>query len=181
MKEAPRLINLFIQHCGEMGGHWGMSRSMAQIFALLYLSEQALNANDMVAALGISRSNVSAGLKELQSWRLVQVLHRPGDRHDYFATSQDLWPVLRTLAQEKRRRELEPTLLFLRAALQEDSPDAATRHARNRMREMHDLIDLFNTWLDDMQKLAPDTLERLMRQGSRVSRVLDAINGARKS
>jgi DNA-binding transcriptional regulator GbsR (MarR family) len=173
MQNLPPLSEAFIQHFGEMGSRWGVNRTVGQIYALLYLSSVPLNADDMVAALGVSRSNVSMGLKELESWRLVKVSHHAGDRREYFETPKRIWDVLSALAKEKRRREVEPTLSFLRDALMQEAGPADEHYAQSRMREMYDLIDLINGWFDDVQKLSPETLERLMRMGSRVSRVLE--------
>jgi len=181
MQSMPDLVERFIQHFGERGQLWGLNRTVGQIYALIFLSPRALNANDIVERLGMSRSNVSTGLKQLQEWRLVKMSHQQGDRQEYFETPKQIWEVFRTLAQERRRREIEPTLSFLREALTCEVADDQERAAQARMREMHDLIDLFNGWFDDIQKLSPETLERLMRLGSRVSRVLDALAPARRN
>ncbi|MFN3617532.1 MAG: GbsR/MarR family transcriptional regulator, partial [Aquabacterium sp.] len=118
-------------------------------------------------------SNVSMGLKELQAWRLVKMKHLPGDRREYFEAPQDAWEVFRTLAEERRRREVEPTLSMLRNALLEDPSNEADRIAQERMRGMHDLIELLTRWFDDVQHLDPKTLSQLMTLGSKVGRLLE--------
>ncbi|KZE25273.1 DNA-binding transcriptional regulator GbsR (MarR family) [Crenobacter luteus] len=163
----------FVLHFGEMGSRWGVNRTVGQIYAVLFLSPEPMNADQIVDALGISRSNVSMGLKELQSWRLVKLIHQAGDRRDYFETPKDVWEIFRTLAEEKRKREIEPTLTLLRDALMETPLDEAERHAQQRMREMHQLIELATGWFDEVQRLSPDTLENLMRLGARVQKVLE--------
>jgi DNA-binding transcriptional regulator GbsR (MarR family) len=180
METLPPLAERFVAHFGEMARHWGMSRTVGQIYGLLYLSPKALNADEIVERLSLSRSNVSTGLKTLEDWRLVKLIHLKGDRREYFETPKEIWEVFRTLAEEKRRREVEPTLLFLREALQEDAQEEGERYAQARMRSMYDLIDLSSTWFDDVQKLSPASLERLMRMGSRVARVLDALTPPRR-
>jgi DNA-binding transcriptional regulator GbsR (MarR family) len=111
------LVSAFVAHFGEMGSRWGINRTVGQIYALIYVSPEPLNADEIAEALEFSRSNVSMGLKELQSWRLVHLSHRAGDRREYFDAPGDAWEVFRTLAEERRRREIEPTLSMLRNAL----------------------------------------------------------------
>jgi DNA-binding transcriptional regulator GbsR (MarR family) len=168
------LVRAFVGHFGEMGSRWGINRTVGQIYALIFVSPEALNADDIAAALEFSRSNVSMGLKELQAWRLVRLLHRPGDRREYFEAPHDAWEVFRTLAEERRRREIEPTLSMLRNALLEEPASEADRVAQQRMRGMHDLIELMTTWFDDVQRLDPDTLAKLMKMGAKVQKLLEA-------
>ncbi|WP_090138969.1 GbsR/MarR family transcriptional regulator [Limnohabitans sp. DM1] len=171
--QIPALNREFIAHFGEMGSKWGINRTVGQIYALLYVSPQALNADEIAEALAFSRSNVSMGLKELQAWRLVRLRHQTGDRREYFEAPADVWEIFRVLAEERRRREIEPTLSMLRSALLETPSTDAERHAQQRMREMHDLIDRLMTWFDDVQKLAPETAMQLMSMGTTVTKVLE--------
>ena len=170
----PELNRQFIAHFGEMGSRWGINRTVGQIYALLYVAQNPMNAEDIAEALAFSRSNVSMGLKELQSWRLVRLRHLSGDRREYFEAPQDVWEIFRILAEERRRREIEPTLSMLRTALLETPSSDAERHAQQRMREMHDLIDRLMKWFDDVQRLAPETAMQLMGMGAAVTRVLEA-------
>ena len=177
----PPLNRQFVAQFGEMGSRWGINRTVGQIYALIFLSPHALNADEIAETLEISRSNVSMGLKELQSWRLVKLLHRPGDRREYFESPADVWEIFRVLAEERRRREIEPTLTMLRNALLEEPGSDAERHALQRMREMHELIDRLVTWFDDVQKLSPQTAMQLMGMGAKVTKVLglkDRLTGA---
>ena len=169
----PPLSRDFIAHFGEMGSKWGINRTVGQIYALIFISQRALNADDIAETLEFSRSNVSMGLKELQAWRLVRLRHQPGDRREYFEAPADVWEIFRVLAEERRRREIEPTLSMLRMALLEESGTEAERHAQARMKDMHDLIDRLMTWFDDVQKLAPETAMQLMGMGATVTRVLE--------
>ena len=169
----PALNRQFIAHFGEMGSRWGINRTVGQIYALIFISPRALNADDIAETLACSRSNVSMGLKELQSWRLVKLRHLPGDRREYFEAPQDVWEIFRVLAEERRRREIEPTLSMLRMALLDEAQSDDERHAQQRMREMHDLIDRLMTWFDDVQRLAPETAMQLMGMGAAVTKVLE--------
>jgi DNA-binding transcriptional regulator GbsR (MarR family) len=169
----PPLSSQFVAHFGEMGSRWGINRTVGQIYALIFISQRALNADEIAESLEFSRSNVSMGLKELQSWRLVRLRHLPGDRREYFEAPADVWEIFRVLAEERRRREIEPTLSMLRMALLEEPTSEAERHAQARMRQMHELIDRLMTWFDDVQKLAPETAMQLMGMGATVTRVLE--------
>jgi DNA-binding transcriptional regulator GbsR (MarR family) len=162
----------FITHFGEMGSRWGINRTVGQIYALLFISQGPVNADEIAEALDFSRSNVSMGLKELQAWRLVRLRHLPSDRREYFEAPEDVWEIFRVLAEERRRREVEPTLSMLRSALLQEPGSDAEVHAQERMREMHNLIDRLMTWFDDVQKLAPETALQLMGMGSTVTKVL---------
>ena len=169
----PPLTQRFVMHFGEMGSRWGINRTVGQIYALLYVSSKPLNADEVGEALGFSRSNVSMGLKELQSWNLVRLIHQPNERREYFQAPEDMWAIFRTLAAERRKRELDPTLSMLRDALMEQPSVAADIHAQARMRQMHGFIDLMTNWLDDVLKMDSSTLTSLMRMGSKVQKLLD--------
>lgn len=173
MNTMSPLVRSFVAHFGEMGSRWGINRTVGQIYALIYMSPRPLNADDIAEALEFSRSNVSMGLKELQSWRLVRLKHLPGDRREYFEAPSDAWEIFRTLAEERRRREIEPTLTMLRNALLEapSTPDDAI--AQERMQGMHDLIELMMTWFDDVQRMDAKTLSQLMKLGSKVGKLLE--------
>lgn len=173
MSNLSPLTQRFILHFGEMGSRWGINRTVGQIYALLYVLGQPLNADEIAEYLAFSRSNVSMGLKELQSWRLVKLRHQPGDRREYFEPPKDIWDIFKALLEERRRREVEPTLSMLRDALLENPTSEADRVAQQRMREMYDLIELSSTWFDEVQRLSPETLTSLMKMGSKVKKLLD--------
>ncbi len=175
MQLAP-IVQSFVLHFGEMGGRWGVNRTVGQIYALLFLSDRPLNADEIAEALGMSRSNVSMGLKELESWRLVRKRHLPGDRREYIEAPDDIWQIVRTLAEERRRREIDPTLSLLRDILLETPGTPEERHAQARMREMHDMIEALTGWADDVQKLDNASLMRLLALGAGVSRILEFKN-----
>ena len=172
----PPLTQRFVLHFGEMGSRWGINRTVGQIYALLYVSPRALNADDIGEALAFSRSNVSMGLKELQSWNLVRLQHLPNDRREYFQAPEDVWAIFRTLAEERRKREIDPTLSMLRDALMEQPANQDDIHAQARMKQMHDLIELMTGWLVEVQKMDSATLASLMKMGSQVAKLLEVKN-----
>jgi DNA-binding transcriptional regulator GbsR (MarR family) len=181
MNTLTPLIRSFVGHFGEMGSRWGINRTVGQIYALIFVSPSPLNADDIAERLEFSRSNVSMGLKELQAWRLVNLRHLTGDRREYFEAPGDAWEIFQTLAEERRRREIEPTLSMLRNALLESPSNNEDRIAQERMRDMHDLIELMTTWFDDVQRLDQQTLSQLMKMGSKVQRFLEFTGGVRSS
>ena len=164
----------FVLHFGEMGSRWGINRTVGQIYALLFLSERPLPADEIAQTLGFSRSNVSMGLKELENWRLVRLQHLPGDRREHFSTPEDAWAIVRILAEERRKREVDPTLTLLRDTLMQTPRSDAERHAHKRMESLHEVISLLTGWMDDVQQLPDERLVALLKLGGRVARVLEA-------
>jgi len=171
----------FVMHIGEMGSRWGLNRTLGQMCGLLYVVPNPLNADEIAEALNISRSNVSMGLKELKAWRLVRPASIPGDRREYWTTPKDVWEVFRVLAEERRRREIDPTLSMLRDTLLAEPASADDRYAQERMREMHDLIELLNNWVDEMHGLPPKTLMRLLKLGRKIRQLIDPRRSKKQS
>lgn len=181
----------FIYHFGEMGSRWGINRTVGQIYALLVLNEAPLYADQIAAALSISRGNVSMGIKELQSWGLVQVQHKPGDRKDYYLALGDVWEMARVIFEERRKREIEPTLSVIRSLLLEQdhghgedtgenaSAEAKARYAETRMLEILDLLELVTQWSKDLQRVHPDSLRALMKMGASVIKILERKDRAK--
>lgn len=162
----------FVLHFGEMGSRWGINRTVGQIYALLFLSDQPLNAEEITDRLGFSRSNVSMGLKELQSWNLVRLQHLPDDRRDYFATPADLWEIVRILVEERKKREIDPTLTKLRALEMERPTSQQDAFAHGRISELRELIELLTSWYDDMNRLETERLVQLLKLGSKIQSFL---------
>lgn len=169
----PPMIQTFVLHFGEMGSRWGINRTVGQIYALLYLSSKPLNADDICEALGFSRSNVSMGLKELDSWNLIRLKHLPHDRRDHFTVPEDIWEIVRTLVEQRRKREIEPTLTMLRDVLMENPSGTDEKFAQAKMHEMHDLIEMLTNWYADMQKMETDRLVNLLKLGAKVYKLYE--------
>jgi DNA-binding transcriptional regulator GbsR (MarR family) len=170
------MLQTIVLHFGEMGSRWGINRTVGQMYALFVMSSKPLNADQIVEAIGISRSNASMGLKELLSWRLIKLQHIPGDRKEYYSAPSDMWEIARILIEERRKREIDPTLTMLREALMETPASVKEEFAQQKMHEMHDLIDLVTTWSSDMQKLSSEQLQTLMKLGASAGKLLDAKN-----
>ena len=174
--KLPPIVQSFVLHFGEMGSRWGVNRTVGQIYALLFVSPEPLNADQIVERLGMSRSNVSIGLKELQAWNLVRLKHKPDDRRDYFGTPEDLWVIVRTLVEERKRREIDPTLTLLRETLLEEAQTPLEQHAQERMRAMHDMIELMSDWYGDMRTMETERLVQLMKLGTKISRLMETAD-----
>lgn len=168
----------FILHWGEMGTNWGVNRSVAQIHALLYLSDRPINAEEISETLKLARSNVSTALKELQSYGIVRRQHVSGDRRDHFVAETDLWELLMRISAERKRREIDPTIQLLSQlkdsiAERKDVP----AHVRERIGRMHEFISTLTNWYDQVRRLPKPTLVTLMKLGAKVSQF---IPGSRK-
>lgn len=170
--ELPPITQRFVLHFGEMGSRWGISRTVGQIYALLFISDEPLNAEQIAGALGFSRSNVSMGLKELQAWNLVRLRHVPGDRREYFGTPDDIWEIVRTLAEERKKREIDPTQSMMRELLMETPESPTERHAQDKIGELIAVMELLTGWYEDVRALDNDRLARLLRLGAAVQQVL---------
>ncbi len=166
--KLPALHQEFVLHFGEMGSRWGINRTVGRIYALLFLSDRPLNAEDIVDRLEVSRSNVSMGLKELQAWSLVRLKHLPDDRRDHFTTPEDLWEIVRILVAERKKREIDPTLSKLRELEMQAPDEARDCHAHARIRELREMIELLTGWYDDMNRLETERLVQLLALGSRL-------------
>ncbi|MEW6446173.1 MAG: GbsR/MarR family transcriptional regulator [Pseudomonadota bacterium] len=173
MKLNP-VAERFILHWGEMGSKWGVNRTMAQIHALLYLAARPLAADEIVETLGVARSNVSTSLRELQSWKLVQVVHVMGDRRDHFLTSGDVWELLRTIVRGRKEREFDPTIKVLRECLDSPELESESMEARRRMKDTLVLMESMSVWTEQMLRLEPDTLSKLLKLGAKIGELLPA-------
>jgi DNA-binding transcriptional regulator GbsR (MarR family) len=172
MKLTPT-IQRCVLHWGEMGSRWGVSRSVAQIHALLFLAPGPLTADDIAATLAIARSNVSVSLKELQAWELVSITHVIGDRRDYFLARKDIWEVLTTILDGRKRREIDPTVQMLRDCAQEAKRDDETpEQIKERIATMLEFLEEMTGWYDQIRAMPRPTLLKLMRMGTRVAKMV---------
>lgn len=171
--KITNLVEKYVLHWGEMGSRWGVNRTVSQIHALLYLSPEPLPAEDISDLLGVARSNVSTSLKELQGWGLVKVSHVMGDRRDHFSAQGDTWSMLLTILEERKKREIEPTLTMLRECLLEMDTDTETPEpVKQRIREMQGFVSTLTEWYDQVRTLPKPTLVRLMKMGSTIVKLL---------
>lgn len=158
----------YILHWGEMGTRWGVNRSIAQIHALLYLSPRPLGADEIVTTLSIARSNVSTSLKELQTLGLVQITHVLGDRRDHFTSIKDTWTILMTIVENRKKREIDPTIAMLRDCVRDAADDGTPKEVLERMGGILTFMETLTNWYEQVKKIKKGTLVKLMKLGSKV-------------
>ncbi|AKU22727.1 GbsR/MarR family transcriptional regulator [Massilia sp. NR 4-1] len=163
----------YILHWGEMGTRWGVNRTVAQIHALLFLANEPLNAEEIALTLAVARSNVSNSLKELQSWGLVRVTHVMGDRRDHFLALHDVWEIFRVIMEERKRREIDPTLSVLReCAIEAEDDKKISPATRQRMGEVLGFLEMLGDSYEDYKRLPQPLLKRFLKMGGKVARLL---------
>ena len=171
-KLAPAVERLIL-HWGYMGNQWGVNRSVAQIHALLYLSDRPLTAEDVADTLGLARSNVSNSLKELMIWKLIRRVPVMGDRRDHYEAETDLWEMVTRIAQGRKERELDPAAAALRACLAQAKGDPRVSDvACARLAEMGQFVEIVNRWYDQMISVPAPKIMALMRMGAKVANFL---------
>lgn len=170
MKLSP-VMKRFVLHWGEMGSRWGVNRTMAQIHALLFLSESPLTAEAIVELLQVARSNVSTSLRELQSWGLVRMVHVEGDRRDHFEAHHDVREIFRVVMEERKKRELDPTVAVLRDCVNEAGSDTP-KAVRERMTETLAFMELITGIFDEVRKLPDASAMAWLKTGLRAKKLL---------
>ncbi len=170
LKDAARK---FILHWGEMGTRWGINRTVAQIHALLMISDHPLPADEIVETLEIARSNVSTSLRELQNWGIVRLVHVPGDRRDHFESLRDVYEMFRIIARERRRREIDPTIGLLRECISEaEKPKSADAYTRERLTKLLEFFELATSSFDLAEKLPTPSLLKVAKMGDKAVKLL---------
>ncbi len=166
-------VQKFILHWGEMGPRWGVNRSVAQIHALLYMSETPLTAEEIAETLSLARSNVSVSLKELHGWRIVRQVPVLGDRRDHFESMADVWEMFQTVLDERKRREIDPTLEVLRKCIEQiDGQRGGSAQVRKRLEAMLSFFETVSTWYEQIRRLPRPAVIRFMKMGRKVQRML---------
>ncbi|GJD96476.1 GbsR/MarR family transcriptional regulator [Methylobacterium iners] len=169
----PAAVERFVLHWGDLGGQWGVNRSVAQIHALLYLSERPLTADEIAGTLGIARSNVSTSLRELLGWNLIRRVPVMGERRDHFAAETDLWEMVTRIAAGRKEREIDPAIAALRVCVAEaDGDPAVGAVAQRRLRAMLEFTETMEGWYGQMLNVPRGTLSKLIRLGGRIVKFL---------
>src|SRR5262245_5424417 len=165
-RELPPAIENFVLQWGDMGGKWGVNRSVSQIHALLYLSERPLTAEDIADALGLARSNVSNSIKELQAWNLIRRVPMRGDRREHFEAETDVWEMFTRIALGRKEREIDPAVAALRACAAEAKGDPKVHPVANqRLQAMLGFVEALDRWSAQMSTVPKPQLAALMRLG----------------
>lgn len=166
------LSRRFVLHWGEMGSRWGVNRTVAQVHALLFLTGKPMDAEAIASVLAVARSNVSNSLRELINLRLVRVVHQRGERRDHFETSRDVWELFRTVVRERKSREFDPTVAMLSELSADPAFAAEDADARKRIQDTLALMTSLSSWGEEMLRLEPATLMKVMKLGSKIQKLL---------
>lgn len=174
IKEFPQLnegLQRLVLHWGEMGSTWGVNRSVAQVHALLFVSEEPLTAEQIAAMLAMARSNVSNSLKELLSWSLIRRVQVLGDRRDYFEAEADMFEMVRAIAIGRKAREIEPTLAVVQDCVLDAERDRRMSPVvRKRLADMQSMLETVDKSFDEIIRLPSPTLRALIRMGGAIAR-----------
>jgi len=163
----------FILHWGEMGTRWGINRTVAQVHALLFLSPTPLPADEISETLAVARSNVSTSLRELQGWRIVRVVHVLGDRRDHFESIKDVWEIFRIVSEERKRREIDPTLRVLSECVQEiKSNPPGDAYLRERLTDMLEFLTTMTGLFEEIIRMPTGALKGVAKLRGKVITLL---------
>ena len=163
----------FILHWGEMGTRWGINRTVAQIHALLFISRKPLNADEILATLGVARSNVSNSLKELQGWGIVRRVHVMGDSRDHFESMKDTWEMFRVVLDERKKREIDPTERLLRECIAEAEKEKQTdEYTVRKLRELAEFFDTTTAWYAQIRQWPTGALTKFVKAGDKIRKLL---------
>ena len=161
----------FVLHWGEMGARWGINRTVAQMHALLFISPKPLNAEEIANLLGVARSNVSTSIKELQNWGIMRIVHVLGDRRDFFEATKDVWEMFRVVLDERKKREIDPTIALLRECVAESEKTKDT-YTQERLSEMRDFFEVTSNWYSQISQLPTTAIQKFMKMGDRIRKLL---------
>ena len=172
MNKLSSVEQKYILHWGEMGTKWGVNRTVAQIHALLFISPRPLNAEEISETLDVARSNVSNSLKELQGWRIVKLVHVMGDKRDHFEALPDVWETFRIVLDERKKREIDPTLEMLRECIARAEEDASTGKyaARQRFTGSRRIFETTTSWYEQDPALAYERTHQIRQVGRQDSK-----------
>jgi DNA-binding transcriptional regulator GbsR (MarR family) len=172
----PKLSSVqqkFILHWGEMGTRWGINRTVAQIHALLFISPKPLNAEDIADTLSVARSNVSNSLKELQGWGIVRMVHVLGDKRDHFESMKEVWEMFRVVLDERKKREIDPTIAMLRDCVAEAEKDKETdEYTEQKLRELADFFAITSAWYGQIRQWPTSALTKFVKAGDKIRKLL---------
>jgi DNA-binding transcriptional regulator GbsR (MarR family) len=173
MKKLSPVEQKFILHWGEMGTRWGINRTVAQIHALLYLSPRPVNAEEIASTLSVARSNVSTSLKELQGWGIVKRVHVLGDQRDHFESMKDVWEMFRVVLDERKKREIDPTLAVLRECITEAEKDKETdTYTHSRLSDLAEFFETTTAWYSQIRQWPTSALTKFVKLGDKIRKLI---------
>jgi DNA-binding transcriptional regulator GbsR (MarR family) len=173
MPSLTTIQRQYILHWGEMGTRWGINRTVAQIHALLFLSPKPLAAEDIASTLNVARSNVSTSIRELEAWGLVRPVHVLGERREHYESLKDVWEMFRVIVEQRKRREVDPTVQVLSHSLEElDGQSSSDSYTRERLRDMADFFDTINAAYGEVSQISPRALRTALKVRGKIRKML---------
>jgi len=174
MKTLTAVQRKFVLHWGEMGTRWGINRTVAQVHALLFISAKSLNADQITGILDVARSNVSTSLKELQGWGIVKRVHLMEDKRDNFESMKDPWEMFRVVLDERKRREIDPTMEMLKECIAETQKDRENdKYTEARLRSLQEFFTATTSWYLQIRKWPSSTVMRFVKLGDKAIQLLN--------
>ena len=175
MTQLSNIQQQYILHWGEMGTRWGINRTVAQIHALLFVSRKPLNAEEIAEALSVARSNVSTSLRELQGWGIIRTVHVLGDRRDHFESVKDVWELFRQVLDERKRREVDPTLTILRdCVIEAEKAGAGEKYAKERLTDLLNFFETTTSWYEQIRRLPTGAMIKFVKMGDKFRKLIGA-------
>ena len=173
MNKLSPVEQRFILHWGEMGTKWGINRTVAQIHALLYISPKPLNAEEISETLEVARSNVSNSLKELQGWRIIKLVHVMGDKRDHFEALPDVWETFRIVLDERKKREIDPTLGVLHECVAAAGKDSQTgKYTEKRLHALLEFFEVTTGWYGQICNWPAGAFMKFAKIGGKIQRLI---------
>ncbi|HEX4485666.1 MAG TPA: MarR family transcriptional regulator [Terriglobales bacterium] len=176
MTKLSNVQQQYILHWGEMGTRWGINRTVAQIHALLYLSPKPLTAEEIAETLTVARSNVSTSIRELEGWGIVRAVHVLGDRREHYESMKDVWEMFRLIVEQRKRREVDPTIQLLRQCL-EQLENGGDTYTRERLQAMAEFFETGLSAYDEVRQVSPQGLRRLVKVRGNIRKLLGTKAG----
>lgn len=175
MPSLTTIQRRYILHWGEMGTRWGINRTVAQIHALLFLSPKPLAAEEIASTLNVARSNVSTSIRELEGWGLVRPVHVLGERREHYESMKDVWEMFRVIVDQRKRREVDPTVQVLRRSLEElEREGGPESYTRDRLRDMADFFDTVNAAYSEIRQIPSRALRTTLKVRGKIRKMLKA-------
>ncbi|MEO7300729.1 MAG: ArsR family transcriptional regulator [Verrucomicrobiota bacterium] len=172
MSKLTPVQEKFILHWGKMGTQWGINRTVAQIHALLFISPKPLAAEEIADTLSVARSNVSTSLWELQSWKIIKTVHVMGDRRDHYESIEDVWELFRIVLDERKRREIDPTLALLRECVAESEKTKGDDFTKKRISDLLGFFETTGGWYEQIRKLPTAAVIKFVKLGDKMLKLL---------
>ncbi|HVM94503.1 MAG TPA: MarR family transcriptional regulator [Terriglobales bacterium] len=182
MTQIGEVKKRFILHWGEMGTRWGINRTVAQIHALLHITAAPMTAEEIAELLNVARSNVSTSIRELQSWGLVRAVHELGDRRQHFESVKDVWEMFRIIIDQRKKREIDPTIDLLRFCISElHGGNADDVYTKRRLEEIYEFFSDVDMLYRDTYQLPVATLKTLVKARGTVRKLLSSKHARQHS